>query len=1048
MAIYDWSTTASNNATADSTILWAEFQDPSTVNDSARAMMARIAEWRQDVAPTRSSTGTGNAYAVTSQSGDGAGYRDGEIVTFIADRTNSSACTLNVNARGAKPFRPAVGVDFRSGEIQASQAIIAFYREATEEFVGVGSGYHVNAMTTGLLSQSIAARLIKIGTPVLSIAPTAPAGYIRLTETTQTINKSAWPELSSWLAGLSTPYPWGSTSTTFNLPPAAGYVLRFAGTTTTIDPDGPRTAGSTQTDLVKAHTHTGTTSAGSAHSHTMFQESTGAGAVLSSSDDRVGDFANISTELSYELRKGTTSTEVGRTATESAHTHTFTTAANTGAENRPKNVAMHVDIFASSQLSAGTLAMFGFPYAWDTGTTAADPGAARVRGDNATLGSITALYISETDAWGVNIATVLGAITNGSVLRLSKVGAQANTVVLTVAGSITDNGSYRTIPVTVSAVSGAFAADDSLAFELAGGAGATGPAATVTVGTVTTGSAGSSATVTNIGTSGAAVLDFSIPRGDAGAVGANGTDPGIRWLFDTSTTTNADPGAGDLRFNNATLASVTEMAISYSSGETGNPSVETFVKAWDDSTTTGTRGTLILKKVSAPQNFAIYTITSAITDGTTYGRFTLSYLAGSGSFTAADPLAVQFSRTGDKGADGVGTGDVVGPASATNDSLARYDGTTGKLLKNGAVIGTDVQAYDATLASIATLGTAADKIAYTTGVDTWAETPLTSTARGLLDDTSQGAMQTTLGLVPGTNVQAYDAELTALAGLTSAADKVPYFTGSGTAALADLSSAMRTFLTTSSSANLRSLLTDETGTGVAYFQGGDAGTPSAITLTNGTGLPVAGITASTSTALGVGSVELGHATDTTLARSAAGEVTIEGTLIQKAGRQTIWIPASAMTARTTNGAAAGTAEMTTNKNMFSTLDFDWVTAEYAQFEIHMPKSWNLGTVTFQPVMSHASGTGNVIFALAGVARSDDDAGDVAFGTVQSSTKTVGTANDIYIGPESSAITIAGTPAAGDTVQFQINRDVADTLGVDARLHGIRLFFTTNASTDA
>jgi hypothetical protein len=56
----------------------------------------------------------------------------------------------------------------------------------------------------------------------------------------------------------------------------------------------------------------------------------------------------------------------------------------------------------------------------------------------------------------------------------------------------------------------------------------------------------------------------------------------------------------------------------------------------------------------------------------------------------------------------------------------------------------------------------------------------------------------------------------------------------------------------------------------------DLGTPSALTLTNATGLPVSGITASTSTALGVGSIELGHATDTTIARASAGVVTIEG----------------------------------------------------------------------------------------------------------------------------------------------------------------------------
>ena len=64
--------------------------------------------------------------------------------------------------------------------------------------------------------------------------------------------------------------------------------------------------------------------------------------------------------------------------------------------------------------------------------------------------------------------------------------------------------------------------------------------------------------------------------------------------------------------------------------------------------------------------------------------------------------------------------------------------------------------------------------------------------------------------------------------------------------------------------------------GAVVLLNGALGTPSSGTLTNATGLPVSGITASTSTALGVGSVELGHATDTTIARSAAGVITIEG----------------------------------------------------------------------------------------------------------------------------------------------------------------------------
>lgn len=64
--------------------------------------------------------------------------------------------------------------------------------------------------------------------------------------------------------------------------------------------------------------------------------------------------------------------------------------------------------------------------------------------------------------------------------------------------------------------------------------------------------------------------------------------------------------------------------------------------------------------------------------------------------------------------------------------------------------------------------------------------------------------------------------------------------------------------------------------GAPVLFNGALGTPSSGTLTNATGLPIAGLVASTSTAIGVGSIELGHASDTTIARVSAGVASIEG----------------------------------------------------------------------------------------------------------------------------------------------------------------------------
>lgn len=80
-------------------------------------------------------------------------------------------------------------------------------------------------------------------------------------------------------------------------------------------------------------------------------------------------------------------------------------------------------------------------------------------------------------------------------------------------------------------------------------------------------------------------------------------------------------------------------------------------------------------------------------------------------------------------------------------------------------------------------------------------------------------------------------------------------------------------------------ISDKTGTGKAVLDTSPTlvtpllGTPTSGTLTNCTGLPISGLVSSTSTALGVGSIELGHATDTTIARVSAGVISVEGVTV-------------------------------------------------------------------------------------------------------------------------------------------------------------------------
>jgi hypothetical protein len=175
--------------------------------------------------------------------------------------------------------------------------------------------------------------------------------------------------------------------------------------------------------------------------------------------------------------------------------------------------------------------------------------------------------------------------------------------------------------------------------------------------------------------------------------------------------------------------------------------------------------------------------------------------------------------------------------------------------------------------------------------------------------------------------------------------------------------------------------------------------------------------------------------------------------IKIAGKETMWIPASAMYAATTNPAEAAQVETTALRPDMKVFDFAAAADDFVQFSVAFPKSWNEGTITYQTFWTPSTtNTGDCIWGLQGVSVGDGDTIDVAFGTAVTVTDAgIGTVEDQQVTAESSAVTIAGSPAVDQQTYFNFFRDAnagGDTFTGVARLLGIKIFFTTDAANDA
>lgn len=155
---------------------------------------------------------------------------------------------------------------------------------------------------------------------------------------------------------------------------------------------------------------------------------------------------------------------------------------------------------------------------------------------------------------------------------------------------------------------------------------------------------------------------------------------------------------------------------------------------------------------------------------------------------------------------------------------------------------------------------------------------------------------------------------------------------------------------------------------------------------------------------------------------------------------------------TTAPATSNVVEIGTSLIALRTMDFATDADDHAGFAIQMPKGWDESTLVAQFVWSHAATATNfgVSWAIRAGAYANSDLLTTALGTAIVTDDTGGTTDDVFISPESTAITVAGSPAAEEWVYFEVFRDVSDAnddLAIDARLHGVKIHYTIDAGTD-
>jgi hypothetical protein len=390
-----------------------------------------------------------------------------------------------------------------------------------------------------------------------------------------------------------------------------------------------------------------------------------------------------------------------------------------------------------------------------------------------------------------------------------------------------------------------------------------------------------------------------------------------------------------------------------------------------------------------------------------------------------------------------GAGDVEELTTSANmvSLLASADYSTART-NLGLAIGTNVQAFDADLTSLATNWVQASASG-ASSLDFHEDTDNGSNRVRLIGPASTADVTVTLPAATGT-----------VALLESPSFTTPTL---GVATATSINGMAFTAASGSGGSSIKFLEDTDGGSNGTTLQGPDSTADVTVKLPAVAGTLLTGAAAE-GAAPTFNTIELGTSqTDTTLSRSAAGILAVEGVPVKLAGIEEIWVDATEMTAAITSGAEPVLVEMATNDQMVQGFAFDTSADEFVHFKKVFQKSWNNSTILFRPVWYHttSNATATVTWCFEAVATSNDDTMDVAWGTAQRVVDDGATGLDNYTGANSSALTIGGTPATGDLIFFRVSRDVDgngtagnDDLAQDAILLGVVLTITTNAATDA